>query len=514
VKTKAMIKLVVLTFLFIFFAGILLGQEDPEQRKFFTSEAREIIFDKKKSDSSRIKSISRLTHYFYDNGLYDSSIYYLDYGIELTNLKKEFLSNELQFLQNKVLTLLLQSKYYEAIDINKKLVAKFLKLNNQTDLYQSYLNMASVYFNLGDFDEAESCIEKVLLNLKFLDSQDQESAYGVKVQILKNTSNLEEALKLAYTARNLAINNKHYYATFDYELADIYKELGQLDSAKNYFQSSYDLSLNIKPSDRIIAAIELAKYRIQEGFFDLAINLLMEAKELSFKIGDYHYAIMALELLIEQKEHLNENSDLIVLYEQFKIAQDSAQSIKSAREFYVKEYKDKALQSENEIKEFRFRQEVKQREIESNLKQKQLILIFSFSLLILVLFFIYIAKLNKDRNKLNLLLNEIQLLKENLAEKSFVSDTVKSEKKVSLDRVKIQNKLDAKLNETDWNILCKLVENPSINNKELASQIALSYEGVRSSFKKMYSLFDLRKDSGKNIRMELVIQALRCSQND
>ena len=509
-----MIKLVVLTFSFIFFAGILLGQEDPEQRKFLTSEAHEIIFDKKKSDSSRIKSISGLAWYFYDNGLYDSCIYYLDYGLELTHLKKEFLSNELQFLQNKGLILFFQSKYYEAVEIHKKLVAKFLKLNNQPDLYESYLNLASVYFNLEDFDEAESCIEKVLLNLKFLDSEDQESAYGVKVQILKKNSNLEEALKLAYTARNLAINNKHYYATFDYELADIYKELGQLDSAKYYFQSSYDLSLNIKPSDRIMAAIELAKYRFQEGFFDLAINLLMEAKELSFKIGDYHYAIVALELLIEQKEHLNENSDLIVLYEQFKIALDSLESIKSAREFYLKEYQDKALQSENEIKEFRLRQEVKQREIESNLKQKQMILIFSFSLLILVLFFIYIAKLHKDRNKLNLLLKEIELLKENLAEKSFVAYTLNSEKALMLDKDEIQKKLGAKLNETDWSILCNLVENPSMNNKELASQIALSYEGVRSSLKKLYSLFDLRKDSGKNIRMELVIQALRCSQNN
>ena len=81
-----------------------------------------------------------------------------------------------------------------------------------------------------------------------------------------------------------------------------------------------------------------------------------------------------------------------------------------------------------------------------------------------------------------------------------------------LDKDKIESQINAKLNDSDWAIIMALYEEPAIDNRLLSEKVFLSYEGVRSSLKKMYGLFEL-SGGGKLMRFELLRLALKYSSS-
>ena len=87
---------------------------------------------------------------------------------------------------------------------------------------------------------------------------------------------------------------------------------------------------------------------------------------------------------------------------------------------------------------------------------------------------------------------------------------MKNLERLALKREKIESSISTKLNDSDWKILSQLLENPAITNREIAELVSLSFEGVRSSLKKMYRVFDIQK-SGENQKISLIIKATRIS---
>ena len=67
-----------------------------------------------------------------------------------------------------------------------------------------------------------------------------------------------------------------------------------------------------------------------------------------------------------------------------------------------------------------------------------------------------------------------------------------------------------KLNETDWKILDIICNHPTTSNKEIAKDVFLSVEGVKSSFKKMYELFEITA-SPRNKKLALAIKVMKVS---
>jgi DNA-binding MarR family transcriptional regulator len=80
------------------------------------------------------------------------------------------------------------------------------------------------------------------------------------------------------------------------------------------------------------------------------------------------------------------------------------------------------------------------------------------------------------------------------------------QKTVEIDRVVIENYIEANLNESDWAIMKALYDNPAISNKVLADQISLSVEGAKSSLKKMYSLFEI--PLSRNMKLALILKVI------
>lgn len=84
-----------------------------------------------------------------------------------------------------------------------------------------------------------------------------------------------------------------------------------------------------------------------------------------------------------------------------------------------------------------------------------------------------------------------------------------------INRIVVQEAIDFNLNETDWAILDALYENLGLTNKELAEEVGLGFEGVRSSLKKMYRDFQVEgsKHKLKSILIDKVKRISESSNN-
>ena len=89
---------------------------------------------------------------------------------------------------------------------------------------------------------------------------------------------------------------------------------------------------------------------------------------------------------------------------------------------------------------------------------------------------------------------------------------INNNERPKLNKQLIEAAANGSLNESDWKILNTLYQTPGINNKGIATNVALSVDGVRSSLRKMYRLFDIPK-SQKNQRIALVIIAINISNS-
>jgi hypothetical protein len=77
-------------------------------------------------------------------------------------------------------------------------------------------------------------------------------------------------------------------------------------------------------------------------------------------------------------------------------------------------------------------------------------------------------------------------------------------KKLSLNEERISNKINVELNKTDWLILHALNRDPFINLRNVSNEVNTSYEGVRSSLKKMYRIFNVNRGD-RYVRFELLM---------
>ena len=81
--------------------------------------------------------------------------------------------------------------------------------------------------------------------------------------------------------------------------------------------------------------------------------------------------------------------------------------------------------------------------------------------------------------------------------------------KFQLIRSKIEHAIGKKINETDWNVLNILLEDPVISNKDIAVKAYLTVDGIGSCLRRMYVAFDLKGSKYKKIA--LIMKAIKLS---
>ena len=71
----------------------------------------------------------------------------------------------------------------------------------------------------------------------------------------------------------------------------------------------------------------------------------------------------------------------------------------------------------------------------------------------------------------------------------------------SLNRDRIENSIGRSLNETDWNVLMILLDNPVATNKEIADRAFMSIDGIGSSLRRMYEYFEIKETKYKKVSL-------------
>ena len=190
------------------------------------------------------------------------------------------------------------------------------------------------------------------------------------------------------------------------------------------------------------------------------------------------------------------------MYEKYNVYKDSVQLEKNKliiiketiRNDYENRLKNKNIINEKEKAIVRVKYEYK---------------IYTLIALTIFIFILstYIIRIKNITNekKLNFLLSEINLLKH---QSNVLIDT----KKFTLNRKKMELTINKKLNETDWNILLILLENPEATNKEISEQAFRSIDGIGSALRRMYVYFDVKETNYKKV--SLIKKAIEiCSEN-
>lgn len=133
------------------------------------------------------------------------------------------------------------------------------------------------------------------------------------------------------------------------------------------------------------------------------------------------------------------------------------------------------------------------------------VILTSITVLIYLRFKNFKAKLEKQT-----LLNQLDKLKSAVVKDLVLADDPQITPSPAIHRPQIEQNISSKLNDTDWAILLALYQTPMLTNKALAQKVNKSFEGVRSSLKKMYRLFDLNDINGSR-KAALIIKAIEFS---
>jgi hypothetical protein len=275
-------------------------------------------------------------------------------------------------------------------------------------------------------------------------------------------------------------------------LAQIYLSLNQIENSLLFANKNFDINKELDTQRGILEAkIILAKINYQKNKSQ-AIEQLENILESVFQAQSLESKMEVSELLYKGYKFQNRLDLSLKMYEFFNLYNDSIKaktdSYAIARETVKNEYKEilfeAKLNSEREKNKLR-------------LNQVKKITSIIFISIVLVLLLIYFIALNNKKNnrRRDALLEQIKFLKDNKVAAILDSN------KLDLSKEKIDNHLDRVLNETDWNVLLILLDNPMVLNREIAEKSNMSIDGIGSSLRRMYDYFEVNETKYKKVAL-------------
>ncbi|RXR31866.1 tetratricopeptide repeat protein [Flavobacterium piscinae] len=367
-------------------------------------------------------------------------------------------------------------------------------------------SIGNVYLYIQNYDLALAYYQKALTASKNSDVPPRSIAViyinigWTNYELKKYTEAIphyEKALKI------LEVTNDKFFLVSCYStLAKIYIELNDLQKAIYFANKNSIISKELKiegyidDSEIVFAKIDFKKGNIEEarkkGETILANLDKNSSHELKLKLYDLLYKVYQAE---------NNSKKSLEMYQKYSTYKDSIQlernKLSLIREVVKNEFDDLLVKNELKLQK-------EKAELVSKQQQKTIgIVLGSFILIILIIFY-FNRNNKKSREKRDELLEEINNLKSNVT-----SSLVVNTNEYQLVREKIENFIQRKLNETDWNVLNILLKEPDISNKELAEKAFMSVDGIGSSLRRMYLYFDIKESKYKKIA--LITVAIKAS---
>ena len=206
-------------------------------------------------------------------------------------------------------------------------------------------------------------------------------------------------------------------------------------------------------------------------------------------------------LLYEAHKKLGHAETALEMHESFALHDDSLQAEKARfavlRAAYEKDVERQLQAVQWEGEQARNRQEVKQ--------LKTLLGLALGFVVVIGLFIAAMVRMRRlHRSRKMELMGQIEAL-----HRSSGQTVILETPALELNRARLDQMLGRPLNDTDWNVLNILLEDPAITNRNLAEQAHLSIDGVGSSLRRMYGYFNIRETKYK--KMALLHAAMKAS---
>lgn len=397
-----------------------------------------------------------------------------------------------------------QSNYLEAV----KYFSKSLSLYEEKKVGKSqaiiYNSLGTVYWEVNNVDLALETFDKGAQLARQYDNQEALTC------IFLNTGFVNYEKADYTTAVNLGKQSLHSFESMNHQvgladsyylLAQSYQALHQIDSALYYVRKSLDTNLAIGNTGQIIPTKLLLSNILLSKDNDESARIVEEMlPSLNTSFG-YAYLKEAHHLLYKCYKAKGDLPHALHMHEKYTLYNDSllleednlaltSQALQSKHDL---ELLNKELENEKNKAALQF----------SQLK-RTFVIIFLSSLVVMFTVFYARSSIIQQRNEKNNLLKEIQELKS----KGNVPVQLVAPK-FHLIRSKIEDGIGKKINETDWNVLNILLEDPVISNKDIAAKAFLTVDGIGSCLRRMYVAFDLKESKYKKIA--LIMKAIKLS---
>ena len=392
---------------------------------------------------------------------------------------------------------LMQQDYQEAFKSYASALRVFQKQQDKDGEGRMLTSLGSVNMTIGNYDMALDYFNKSLAVYQQNPSEDNNRAvtYMNIGWIYYETERFSEAKQFFEKGLNILQekNDKFFVIGCYTYLAKIYKEIGPLNKAFEYAEKSLilaselDLESGIMESKLLIAQLTFpTNLKTATQLAEALENEMSPTLETKLKRDIYEL----LYLCYKTSGNYNKSLTMLELYTQYN---DSLQLAKNnfavAREAVKNEFEEKLKQEQLESEK-----------AQALLKLKQLktnITIVGIAVLVLSLLVWRIRSNNvKNKKQLQRLLEELETLKKPSQKEPLMPVEI-----FQLNRHILEKALGRQLNDTDWNVLNILLENPVITNKEIAEKAFLSVDGIGSSLRRMYEYFDVGETKYKKIAL-------------
>lgn len=326
------------------------------------------------------------------------------------------------------------------------------------------LNMGYCAFELKDYERASALYASALQTLE------REDKGFFVAGCYANMATLSEAMGAPDEA-------KEQWVT----AMEMYRELGARGDELSCKLAVAELTLATHPAEALSVASDHAEELLgQDGY---------EVKRQLYNV------------LYQAHKALGQEAEALEMHESFVRYDDSLQSEKHRlaviRAAYEKDREHQLLAIQWENEQNQSRQEVQQ-------LKTVLALVLGFAAVIGLLV-TYIVNIKRRHNaRRDALMSEIEELHRTGGHALVLETPV-----LELNRTLLEEALGRSLNETDWNVLNILLDDPAMTNRSIAEKAHLSIDGIGSSLRRMYGYFEIKETKYK--KMALLHAAMKVS---
>ncbi len=408
---------------------------------------------------------------------------------------------------NRGIIHVMRGDYEQAVDNYRKGLAIFEKKDMLEQQAKILNNLGLIFFEITDFESAHIYFKRSLKILEELDTAESSGYIWLSIAAAQFELNLE---KKAMHSNEKALeilekqNDKISLSICHSLFARMYEKNDEIEKAVQSIKNSIRISEEIEnASSTIEYKVSLARLTLTENLdgatevAEEALSFINTSDEVDLSLKKDVY-----DLLYKCYKAKGESEISLNLLEKYTLYSDSLDAENRNFDIIKVTIRDEYEKQLSEQKNNNQKEQLKLIRSQSN----QLIVIVSIAFVVLLSLFLFFRRRNaENKREKTSLLEEIETLKANRKNDEPISDAVG----FRLDRIKIESAIGRKINETDWNVLNILLDDPVISNKDIAAKAFLSVDGIGSSLRRMYEFFEIKESKYKKI--SLLLEAVKIS---